>query len=83
MFYCTIPNGKMYPSPTGYTNGKNVCTKYQASTSDPVADKCIAVGTTFGDSSHAWCVVKDTTYTDTTAFKNAMKGVLVAYEKAS
>lgn len=64
-------------------NGKVLCSKYKTTneTFTALSDKCISTNnSTFGTT--AYLFVKDTTYTDTTAFKNANKGVLLAYEKA-
>ena len=60
------------------TNNKCLSTKYKSIAQDfsNPANNSIFVG------SNQRVVVKDTTYTDATIFKAAMKGVLLAYEKA-
>ena len=62
-----------------YTPAKILCTKYRNVSANGATnlDKVIYSANT------NYINVKDTTYTDATAFKNAMKGVLLAYEKAS
>ena len=57
---------------------KGLCTQYDIIGSDYTAttDKSLGVNTS------GLVRIKDTTYTDATTFKNAMKGVLLAYEKA-
>ena len=62
-------------------NTNMMTTKYKVDTVNvgfAVSNNCIAIG-----SSNNYVYIKDTTYTDATTFKNAMKGVLLAYEKAS
>ena len=60
------------------SQGKSLCTVYVSGNWSSIlsGNKIVYLG---GDS--IW--VKDTAYTDATTFKNAMKGVLLAYEKAS
>lgn len=61
---------------------KILCTKYKAIASGGgsslTVDKTINI-----HNGSTYVQIKDDAYTDATAFKNAMKGVLLAYEKAS
>ena len=83
VFYTVIDDGAYYGG-DGYTNGKSVCTKYKSATSNPLVDKTIAVGTWSVDNQHSACVIKDNSFDGSvTAFTAAIKGVLLAYEKAS
>jgi len=60
-------------------NNKGLCTLY-ARTSENVSNM---PNLTFKFDSSKDLNINNTSYTDATAFKNAMKGVLLAYEKAS
>lgn len=65
-------------SKTGSELGNNICSKYPISASTNVYDGSLAIsnqGTTL--------YVRDTSYTDATAFKSAMSGVMLVYELAT
>ena len=53
-----------------------ICSKYTSIARNSLQDKQVCYNTS------GYLIIKDTAYTDATAFKNAMKGVLLAYEKA-
>lgn len=76
-------NGVFYVQVTNKAVGnlKMMSTKYEIDTVNvgfAVSDKYIGIGST-----NNYVYIKDTAYTDATAFKQAMKNVLLAYEKAS
>lgn len=78
-FYVTL-SGAETPS-SNNEKANLVCTKYNLSSAgdiyNHVEDK------TIGLTNDGSLVIYDSSYTDASAFKNAMKGVLLAYEKAS
>ena len=61
-----------------------ICAKYPSSGigASRVTDKTIGTGTSGGVSSGV-VIVGDTSYTDATAFKSAMSGIMLVYEKAT
>lgn len=75
LFYTTISS--MQPNST-----KALCTKYAYSSDiwSEIPDKKFGLARDGGTN---YLMVKDTVYTDAITFKAAMKGVLLAYEKAS
>ncbi|MBO7695151.1 MAG: hypothetical protein J6T10_21225 [Methanobrevibacter sp.] len=81
----TYYNGVFSGNITGKASSTNklLCTKYKTnnagySGSYPSDNNCI--WSSLDTATQVF--IKDTSYTDATAFKNAMKGVLLAYEKA-
>ena len=63
-------------------NGKILCTKYKSSSSTITSmENNTITSENAGIGSAAYIAIKDTSYTDATVFKSAMKGVLLAFEK--
>ena len=67
-----------YTSLVNSGNGKILCTKYKNGNYNDISENNNVIHL----SNANYLYVKDSSYTDTTAFKNAMNGVLLAYEKA-
>lgn len=83
VFNATFSDGKLGAGRNGNPNG--LCTKYAVVGQKSVAelnDKEIEYGRT-AYSTEGDIIVKDTTYTDATAFKSAMSGVMLVYELAT
>ena len=82
-YYATSPS-HFSASLSGVKVGTNkiLCTKYKAVASG--GGSSITTNMTINiHNSSAYVQIKDDSYTDADTFKNAMKGVLLAYEKAS
>ena len=79
-FYETIKDGKSTKSINGSTNA--YCSKYTlySGSFKTQADKTLGTGYAFRTGSSCEVLIKDSSYTDTTSFKNAMKGVYLYYE---
>ena len=75
-FYVNITGAQ--GSGNNNTPSKLLCTKYRNDAYGSLGDKGICIS-----SDGLALAVKDSTYTDVDTFKAAMKGVLLAYEKAS
>ena len=75
----TLSNDFLADAPN--TTFKILCTKYQTNnvSAGNMSDKQISARPNYNDKD---ITVKDSSYTNATDFKNAMKGVLLAYEKA-
>lgn len=77
VFYAEFPNKK-----ADYTNQNIICTKYQTTTESLANMSDLTIKETSLDTQKD-VAIKDSSFSgDTTAFKNAMKGVLIAYKKA-
>lgn len=79
--YSTLNNAPAFNAVASINNKQNtncLCTKYKTQGGYDTTDKSITL--VRGSVGHIW--VYDTSYTDATTFKAAMKGVLLAYEKA-
>ena len=77
-FRATLSDIKPATSSSSFAN--ILCSIYSSGTQDQSAssgyDKIVSIGTL------TYVYIRDTSYTDATTFKNAMKGILLAYEKA-
>lgn len=60
-----------------------ICSKYLAKTQNAMWGKTSVTGITTNASVDGYVYVNDTSYTDATAFKQAMQGVILYYELAT
>ena len=60
-----------------------ICSKYLAKTQNAMWGKTSVTGITTNASADGYVYVNDTSYTDATAFKQAMQGVILYYELAT
>ena len=83
LFLARISDGAYTGSVTGSANG--LCSLYEAKAVNPtsLADKQMTLGTAYAFANVGNIVVKDSSYTSASAFKQAMQGVILKYELAT
>jgi len=83
VFYASLPNNAMSNTMNTITTKYKRCANANGSDLySGATDKCFGVALQHISSLLERVYIRDNAYTDVTAFKNSLKGVLLAYEKA-
>jgi len=68
---------------TGTTQANILCSIFEATTDSELGKKTSSIDNAIAVTPTGWVYIKDTAYTDASAFKTAMSGVMLCYELAT